>query len=134
MQRLETEVKLLECKLNSLPPSASDPPPPAIAGPPTAPAAPAEPPTSSSQPPGATDPTQLPIAPAVPEPEPEPEPTGPKMKEDARFIKYFKMLNFGVPLPQVANAFANETGFPASLLDNPNAPAPPQDAAEEGGE
>ena len=133
MQRLETEVKLLECKLNSLPPSASDPPPAAITGPPAAPATPAEPPTSSSsQPPGATDasqPATAPTAPpAAPEPEPEPEPTGPKVKEDPRFIKYFKMLNFGVPPPVVAAAFANETGFPASLLDTPNAPAPPQDA------
>ena len=134
MQRLETEIKLLECKLSSLPQNAADAAPATITGP-TAASDAAEPPTSSIQPAGATDPAQPATAPtappAAPEPEPEPEVPVMKVKDDPRFIKYFKMLNFGVPLPVVAAAIANETGFPASLLDNPNAAAPPGGNAAE---
>ena len=136
MQRLETEVKLLESKLNSLPQCAADAPPqqPPIAGPPTPThatsggASAAEPASTTGGVTPDAAPATAPTAP--PEPEPEAEPTL-KVKDDQRFIKYFKMLAFGVPMPVVAAALKTETGQEASLLDNPNAPAPPPSEEEE---
>jgi len=127
MQRLEAEVVLLEGKLNSLPLSDVEPLPAAITGPPVAPAESTEHSTSSSQPASGADHTQSATAPTAPAPEELPDPEVPvkKVKDDPRFIKYFKMLSFGVPPPVVATAITSETGFPASLLDDPNAAAPP---------
>ena len=46
------------------------------------------------------------------------------MKDDPRFAKYFKMVNFGVPKPVVCMKFQQETGLDPALLDTPDAPAP----------
>ena len=54
-----------------------------------------------------------------------------KVKDDPRFSKYFKMEKMGVPRPAVAIKLQQETGFDASILENPDAPAPPGGAIEE---
>ena len=84
----------------------------------------------------------MPSAPAVPAPEapapeaPEEPPEQPrrKVKDDPRFAKYCKMAFVGVPKPVVAMKFQQETGLDPSILDDPDAPAPPggpDDDAEE---
>lgn len=120
MQRLETEVELLECRLNSISRNSHDPLPVAIA----TPAATADESTEVH--------VDLSHAPDANHAEPEKsssvqelDAAAVKVKDDPRFVKYFKMLNFGVPPHAVATAIVNETGFPASLLDDPNAAAPP---------
>ena len=50
-----------------------------------------------------------------------------KVKDDPRFVKYFKMLSFGVPAHVVAAALTAETGKSSTLLDDPNGPAPPHE-------
>lgn len=142
MLRLETGVKLLESKLNSLPGGGADaqasvavpaaPPPPGAAEPSAAPdtaaasdsaaavpAAPALPATP------ATPVTPAPAAEPVAEPPAEPAEPLRKIKDDPRFAKYFKMVNFGVPKPVVILKFKQETGADPALLDTPDAPAPP---------
>ena len=54
-----------------------------------------------------------------------------KLKDDPAFAKYFKMEKMGVPRPAVAMKFAQETGMDPSLLDTPDAPAPPGGEPEE---
>ena len=56
------------------------------------------------------------------------------VKDDPRFSKYFKMEKMGVPRPAVALKLQQETGADPSLLDNPDAPAPPGGAPEEDSE
>lgn len=46
------------------------------------------------------------------------------VSKDPRFIKYFKMLNIGIPLGAVQIKMRQENVDP-SILDNPDAPAPP---------
>ncbi|XP_065670401.1 WASH complex subunit 3 isoform X3 [Hydra vulgaris] len=46
------------------------------------------------------------------------------VSKDPRYMKFFKMLNVGVPLPAVKAKVAQE-GLNPDLLDTPNAPAPP---------
>ena len=48
-----------------------------------------------------------------------------KVIDDPRFAKYFKMEKMGVPRRAVAMKLQQETGFDGSLLDTPDAPAPP---------
>ena len=48
-----------------------------------------------------------------------------KVRDDPRFVKYFKMANYGVPPSIVRDKLRAETGFDPSLLDTPDAPAPP---------
>lgn len=124
MQRLETEVELLECRLNSISRNSHDPLPAAIATPAATPAATADESTEVH-----VDLTHAPDAnhaePEISSSVQELGAAAVKVKDDPRFLKYFKMLNFGVPPHAVATAIANETGFPASLLDDPNAAAPP---------
>lgn len=133
MQRLETEVRLLECKLSSIP--GLEEQPKAIEGPPSAPSASASEtpqPTGDSSGAPAAEPSSAAAPPAAPEaaapaevaPEVAAEPEQ-KIKDDPRFVKYFKMLNFGVPLPVVEGAFRAETGHDPALLQTPNAAAPP---------
>ena len=133
MLRLETGVKLLEAKLNSLPEAnATDiaPPPPPVtpAAVATAAAAPPAPPPAPSvndmpPPPATSVPPPPPEAPAMTEESPD-EPKR-KMKDDPRFAKYYKMEKFGVPKPVVIMKFQQETGMDPALLDTPDAPAPP---------
>ena len=70
-------------------------------------------------------------APTAPAEEPS---TYVKVKDDARFSKYFRMEKMGVPRPAVAIKLKQETGFDGSLLDNPEAPAPPGGGSSEGAE
>ena len=62
-----------------------------------------------------------------PAPELPPEPQKPQrmIKDDPRYAKYFKMVNFGVPKPVVTMKFQQETGLDPALLDTPEAAAPP---------
>ena len=159
MQRLETGVKLLESKLNTLPGqsaatagatgaagaaasadggggSSSDGGT-AAAGTAAAAAAGAPPPPPPPPPPGAAaagenSATAAADQVAAPE-EPPPPPEEPKLKikDDPRFAKYFKMVNFGVPKAVVVIKFGQETGFDAALLDDPDAAAPPGGSIEE---
>ena len=138
MLRLETGVKLLESKLNSLPGSVSTPPATEGSGgggnggsvdanAAAALAAPATPLTPAA-------PAQA-LAPAAPEPvapPPAPEAPGVKIKDDVRFAKYFKMVMVGVPKQVVKLKFEQETGFDPGLLDDPDAPAPPGGEDEDG--
>ncbi|XP_068203958.1 WASH complex subunit 3 [Palaemon carinicauda] len=48
------------------------------------------------------------------------------VSKDPRFAPYFKMLAVGVPLPAVQMKMRSE-GLDPSILDDPNAPAPPPD-------
>lgn len=152
MQRLETGVQLLEAKLSSLPLDAgggAPPPPTATAAPP--PAAPAggalaPPPIAGAPPPpppigapGAQPPPPPPgaaaAADAPPPPPPEPERPVMKLKDDPRFIKYFKMEKVGVPRPVCAHKMSTETGIPAAkceeLLGTPDAPTLPGGGEDE---
>jgi len=56
------------------------------------------------------------------------EDNSPKVKDDPRYQKFFKMLNFGVPRQAVMNKMTAE-GLNASLLDTPDAPLPSGDTA-----
>ena len=130
MQRLETGVKLLEGKLNSIPSASGDAAPlgapPASAAAPPPPAAGAADGAAPPQPAAATNATPN-AEPAAEAPEAAPPPTEEpkkKIKDDPRFAKYFKMVNFGVPKPVVIMKFQQETGFDPALLDTPDAPAP----------
>jgi hypothetical protein len=66
-----------------------------------------------------------PMEPSAAEAPTAPASDGPKIKDDPRFAKYFKMVNFGVPKPVVCIKFQQETGMDPALLDTPDAPAPP---------
>lgn len=134
MLRLETGVKLLESKLNSIPGSGAATSAAAPAGDGAPPPVPTADATSEAP--------SVPSAPAVPAPEapapeaPEEPPEQPrrKVKDDPRFAKYCKMAFVGVPKPVVAMKFQQETGLDPSILDDPDAPAPPggpDDDAEE---
>lgn len=70
---------------------------------------------------------------------PPPPPPAEPIKEiitvskDQRFIKYFKMLNMGVPETAVKLKMKSE-GLDPNLLDTPDAPAPEPDIVNEEGE
>lgn len=49
-----------------------------------------------------------------------------KVKDDARYAKYFKMVNVGVPKGAIENKMRLE-GLNPDLLDDPDAPAPSQE-------
>ncbi|XP_067945555.1 WASH complex subunit 3-like [Watersipora subatra] len=125
LHRLEITMCIIETKLSSIPgmdaitlaekPSDSTD----NAAPVSAPAAEA---TAATPAPAA--------APAVPQETEEeaaapiaPEPDLPKISQDPRYIKFFKMLNMGVPPPAVKMKMKSE-GFNPDLLDTPDAPAP----------
>lgn len=52
-------------------------------------------------------------------PVPEPVQTGVKTKEDYRYKKYFKMIQFGVPVPAIKMKLQAE-GIDPDILDNPD--------------
>jgi len=62
------------------------------------------------------------ILPAPAPPPPEPAADVPKVKDDPRYARYFKMIGFGVPLAQVKQKMMFE-GINPDVLDNPDAPA-----------
>ncbi|XP_071454817.1 WASH complex subunit 3 [Hetaerina americana] len=49
--------------------------------------------------------------------------TGPTVKQDPRFAKFFKMVHFGVP-PQAVKLKMEQEGLDPNYLDNPDMPAP----------
>lgn len=59
-------------------------------------------------------------------PPPPPQPEAPKVmtcKEDPMFTRFFKMLNFGVPIPAVKAKMELE-GLNPDVIDTPDAPSP----------
>ncbi|XP_071546970.1 WASH complex subunit 3 [Panulirus ornatus] len=90
-------------------------------------------PVSSTIPPSST--TEADASNTAPEEEgrdvvdetPAPEPTATPISQDPRFVQYFKMLKLGVPEPAVRMKMSSE-GLDPSLLDDPNAPAPPTES------
>mmetsp|Transcript_1822 Transcript_1822/g.4027 ORF Transcript_1822/g.4027 Transcript_1822/m.4027 type:complete len:167 (+) Transcript_1822:702-1202(+) len=97
---------------------ASPPPPPPPPGDGAAPPPPAPPPPPPVPPPPGSAVEAPPAPPAV-------ETDFVKVRDDPRFVKYFKMANYGVPPSIVRDKLRAETGFDPSLLDTPDAPAPP---------
>lgn len=130
IQELEISMNLLEAKLSSVPglenvtapssgttidqtQSSGGQPPPA---------------SSSSQPtPGTSSDTSQP-QPSAEEVAPPEEASNPVSK-DPRYIKFFKMLQFGVPPPAIKTKMRAE-GLDPDLLDTPDAPAPAAGSAQ----
>ncbi|GFR82165.1 WASH complex subunit 3 [Elysia marginata] len=145
-QQLEISLSILEAKLASIPglesvtaPQSSTtatstdagqapgaaPTGDASAAPPAPPAPPGPPP-----PPGGAPATDADSAPAE-APAEEAAAQNPVSK-DPRYVKYFKMLQYGVPPPVVKGKMGME-GLDPELLDTPDAPAPPNNAPAAGG-
>lgn len=119
---------------------APPPPPPIVGAPPPPPIAPGAPPPpppppGAPAPPAPPAPPGAPAPPEAPPPPPEPEVPSVKLKEDPRFVKYFKMEKVGVPRIVVANKMSQETGMPVSqcegLLATPDAPTLPGGGEED---
>ncbi|XP_030844300.1 WASH complex subunit 3-like [Strongylocentrotus purpuratus] len=115
IQRLETTVNILEAKLASIPGlenvTLETTPPPAAPEPSNLPALPSSEPADGSG------------IPAI-EATPEPAPAVMTVSQDPRYIKYFKMINMGVPVDALKQRVLLDCLDPA-YLDTPNAPAPP---------
>mmetsp|Transcript_3147 Transcript_3147/g.6337 ORF Transcript_3147/g.6337 Transcript_3147/m.6337 type:complete len:211 (+) Transcript_3147:307-939(+) len=135
MHRINTTLNILEAKLGSIPPSAAadnqsvqTPAAPSAAQPAAQP--------QPAQTPNTIDQTQTPAQaistdqPSVVTPQAEAAPApvveqGPKLKDDPRYGRYFKMVRMGVPPPAVKVKMSAE-GFDPSVLDqDPEGPAPP---------
>ncbi|XP_022094010.1 WASH complex subunit 3-like [Acanthaster planci] len=117
IQRLEVTMNILEAKLASIP---------GLEGV-SVEATPAPGPTPEPEPAAAANLPALPPSeeqnlPAV-EPAPEAPPTM-TVSQDPRYMKYFKMINMGVPVGALRQKLTLE-GLNPDLLDTPNAPAPP---------
>eukprot|EP00470_Lotharella_oceanica_P004233 CAMPEP_0170173310 /NCGR_PEP_ID=MMETSP0040_2-20121228/6573_1 /TAXON_ID=641309 /ORGANISM="Lotharella oceanica, Strain CCMP622" /LENGTH=465 /DNA_ID=CAMNT_0010414419 /DNA_START=40 /DNA_END=1437 /DNA_ORIENTATION=+ len=132
VQRLEILLRILEGKLDSIdwlkaqikdePPKQDAPAPAADSASSAAP----PPPSGVPPPPGAAAAPPDAKAAAVPEaqaPVPAPVEKGPKLKEDPRFVKYFRMLNFGVPRPVIEMKMQQEGVDPGILNLDPEGPA-----------
>ncbi|CAL1546919.1 unnamed protein product [Lymnaea stagnalis] len=122
LQQLEISLSMLEAKLSSIPGLESVTAPQSSSSAP-APASVTETPTAAPPPPGAPTPAATPIQnepPPTPVEETKPQNT---VAQDPRYVKFFKMLAFGVPLPAVKGKMAME-GLNPDLLDTPDAPAP----------
>eukprot|EP00753_Platysulcus_tardus_P020631 PLAT8300.1.p1 GENE.PLAT8300.1~~PLAT8300.1.p1 ORF type:complete len:269 (+),score=101.52 PLAT8300.1:28-807(+) len=110
LTRLEVTLALLETKMGSIPgmdgPSTvpSDAPPVAESG--AAPAAAAAP--------AGEDGEENPAEPVY---------SGPAVKDDPDYSRYFKLMRLGMPKEQVALKMSSE-GFDPSALDNPDGPVP----------
>ncbi|XP_064628779.1 WASH complex subunit 3-like [Lineus longissimus] len=132
IQRLETTMNVLEAKLSSIPglenvtaPSSSS-----TGSQPSQPAA--SEPSASAQPsgPAASQPAPAAAASEVAVPEPEPAIPENTVSKDPRYMKYFKMVNMGVPEQAVKNKMRSEGADP-NFLNTPNAPAPSPAAAND---
>ncbi|XP_048769445.2 WASH complex subunit 3-like [Ostrea edulis] len=125
IQNLEITLSLLETKLSSIPGLDSVTAPtvasetPASTSAPGAPPAPAAPLAQGAPPPPPTQDD------GPPPPPPEEETPSNPVSKDPRYAKFFKMLQVGVPAPAVKNKMKAE-GLDDSLLDTPDAPAPPE--------
>ena len=115
MGGLEVEVRLLEFKLGTIDGSDAAQPP----------AQPTQEPAAGAA--GAADPAagDASDAAAPPASAPAEEPAQPRVKDDPRCAKFFKMVGYGVPIAMIRDQFATETGLDPDLLDTPDAPAPP---------
>lgn len=122
LQQLEITMNLLDAKISSIPgmenvtaasssTGTSSQAAPADSTAPPAPAAPGAPPP----------PVQEESAP--PPVQEEPQVTNPVSK-DPRYMKYFKLVQVGVP-EQVVKMKMTTEGLDPDMLDNPDAPAPP---------
>ncbi|XP_063969944.1 WASH complex subunit 3-like [Lytechinus pictus] len=115
IQRLETTVNILEAKLASIPGlenvTVEPTPPPAAPEPSNLPALPSTEPADGSG------------IPAI-EATPEAAPATMTVSQDPRYIKYFKMINMGVPVDALKQRLLMD-GLDPAYLDTPNAPAPP---------
>ena len=95
-----------------------------------------KPPQLDGEVPALTEPANASVAAVADESPPEPcmqptdaeaaEATAPVVmaKDHPRFIRYFKMLNYGVPLPVVAGKLQMEEGIDPVILNSPNALVP----------
>jgi WASH complex subunit CCDC53 len=120
IQQLEISLALLEAKLQSIP-GLND----AVGGAPLP--APSVVGVSAPAPGAAAAPVPSAAAEAVAAPPVLAEPETPvlKMKDDARYVRYFKMLSVGVPMAQVKQKMMSD-GLPPDVLDNPDAPSDAQ--------
>lgn len=134
IQQLEISLSLLEAKLSSVP-GLENVTAPASATSATAPAtgtdtAAAVASTSAPAATPAATPAAAPVAPAAEEAAPPPPaeaPSATPISKDPRYMRFFKMVQVGVPPPAVKGKMAAE-GLDPSLLDDPDAPAPPDDS------
>ncbi|XP_050046845.1 WASH complex subunit 3 [Dermacentor andersoni] len=130
IQRLEASMCILEAKLSSIPglenvtAGATEAKPEANDQQSTTQATAGQSQSHQSQANGPTTDTKAePLQAAATATQPPAAPTN-TVSKDPRFSKYFKMLNFGIPLGAVQIKMRQENVDP-SILDNPDAPAPP---------
>ncbi len=116
IQRLEVTMNILEAKLASIPGLENV----TVAATPVPGPTPEAPATVVQDVP-ALPPADQPNLPAVEAP-PEAPPTM-TVSQDPRYIKYFKMINMGVPVGALRQKVLLD-GLNPNLLDTPNAPAP----------
>ncbi|KAH9525088.1 WASH complex subunit 3 [Bulinus truncatus] len=126
LQQLEISLTILEAKLSSIPGLESVTAPQSSSSTPAAQLPPENTTVSTSAPApsSVTANPQPPVQNDAPPP-PPPEETKPTntVSQDPRYIKFFKMLQFGVPPPAVKGKMAME-GLNPDLLDTPDAPVP----------
>lgn len=126
MQQLEITMNLLDAKISSIPglENVTAPSGASSGAQTTEPAgAPPAPP-----PPGAPAPPAAESAAPPPPPVEEEKPSNPVSK-DPRYMKYFKMVQVGVP-EQVVKMKMSAEGVNPDILDNPDAPAPAAGASK----
>ena len=126
----KADVQLLLLALGELPASSQQTEPPPRAPRPAPRQPPPPPPPPAPPAPGAPPAAGAPAAEPPPAP-PAPEANFVKVKDDPRFIKYFKMVNYGVPPNIVRDKLKAETGCDPSIMDTPDAPAPPGAPADD---
>eukprot|EP01125_Pyxidicula_operculata_P000322 TRINITY_DN10377_c0_g1_i1.p1 TRINITY_DN10377_c0_g1~~TRINITY_DN10377_c0_g1_i1.p1 ORF type:complete len:203 (-),score=92.33 TRINITY_DN10377_c0_g1_i1:111-719(-) len=117
IQKLEISMALLEAKLSSIPEVPG--------GAPAAPATtdPAAPPPSGGAPPPPPPPPGPGGAPPPPPPPPsQAEPPKLKLKDDPRYIGYFKKLQYRVPLASIQNDMMIK-GLDPTVLERPDDPS-----------
>ncbi|XP_033629385.1 WASH complex subunit 3-like [Asterias rubens] len=116
IQRLEVTMNILEAKLASIPGLENV----TVAAPPVPGPTPEAPPTVVQDVPAlpAADQPNLPAVEAPPE-----APPTMTVSQDPRYIKYFKMINMGVPVGALRQKVLLD-GLNPDYLDTPNAPAP----------
>ncbi|KAK0052860.1 WASH complex subunit CCDC53 [Biomphalaria pfeifferi] len=132
LQQLEISLSILEAKLSSIPGLET------VTVPQSTSATPAVQPSTeiTAQTPAAPVPSAVIANPQLDAPSPPPpEETKPTntVSQDPRYMKFFKMLQFGVPPPAVKGKMAME-GLNPDLLDTPDAPAPPGGAPTTNGD
>mmetsp|Transcript_27052 Transcript_27052/g.37653 ORF Transcript_27052/g.37653 Transcript_27052/m.37653 type:complete len:430 (+) Transcript_27052:138-1427(+) len=143
VQRLEILLRILEGKLDSIDwlakahPKAATTSDSGAAEQPAVPSAPVDssgvppppsgipPPPSGVSPPGVGASTSSSAPPQTPSPAPA---QGPKLKEDPRFVKYFRMLKLGVPPPVIEMKMKQEGFDPAIIKLDPEGPVSAADA------